>query len=125
MKTSKKKKRKKENKKTNRTGKELKPVLKTDSSKIVPKKEELRSNQISSKKSVIKKTEEKNRFSEYTGVVTQFLRDARTELKKVKWPTRKELIASTVIVLVLVLVLALYLGIIDFGLIRMLKMIVG
>ena len=47
------------------------------------------------------------------------------ELKKVKWPTRKELLASTVVVIVLTLFVALYLGLIDFGLIKIIKRIVG
>jgi preprotein translocase subunit SecE len=55
----------------------------------------------------------------------QFLRESRTELKKVKWPTRKELLASTAVVIALVLVISLFLGIIDFGLIKIIKNIVG
>lgn len=47
------------------------------------------------------------------------------ELKKVKWPTRKELLASTAVVLFLVLVVSFYLGIIDLGLVKGLKMILG
>ncbi len=55
----------------------------------------------------------------------QFLRESRTELKKVKWPTRKELFASTAVVIFLVLVVALFLGIVDFGLIKIIKNIIG
>ena len=55
----------------------------------------------------------------------QFLREARVELKKVKWPTRKELIASTAVVIVLTLVVAFFLGLVDFGLIKIIKNIVG
>jgi preprotein translocase subunit SecE len=55
----------------------------------------------------------------------QFLRESRTELKKVKWPTRKELLASTAVVIVLVLVISFFLGLIDFGLIKIIKNIVG
>ncbi len=55
----------------------------------------------------------------------QFLRESKTELKKVKWPNKKELLASTVMVIFLVLVVALFLGIVDFGLIKVIKNIVG
>jgi preprotein translocase subunit SecE len=55
----------------------------------------------------------------------QFVRDAKTELKKVKWPTKKELMASTAVVIVLSLLVAFYLGIIDFGLIKIIKLIIG
>ena len=54
-----------------------------------------------------------------------FLRQAKVELKKVKWPTRKELIASTVVVIVLTLLVSLYLGLVDLGLIKILKHVIG
>ena len=37
--------------------------------------------------------------------VRQFLKDVRQELKKVAWPTRKELVGYTIVVLVAVVVL--------------------
>jgi preprotein translocase subunit SecE len=55
----------------------------------------------------------------------QFLKEARMELKKVKWPTRKELLASTAVVIVLTLLVAFFLGLVDFGLIKIIKNIVG
>ena len=55
----------------------------------------------------------------------QFLREAKTELKKVKWPTRKELLASTAVVIVLTLIVAFFLGLVDFGLIKIIKNVVG
>ena len=54
----------------------------------------------------------------------QFLREAKMELKKVKWPTKKELLASTAVVIFLTLVMALYFGLVDFGLIKIIKGIV-
>lgn len=44
----------------------------------------------------------------------QFFRDVRSEVRKVTFPTRKETLASTVVVLIAVFVVALYLGIVDF-----------
>lgn len=64
-------------------------------------------------------------LSRYINITTQFIRESKFELKKVKWPTRKELLASTTMVLILVLVIALFLGLIDFALIKIIKMIVG
>ncbi len=46
-------------------------------------------------------------------------------MKKVKWPTRKELLASTTVVIVLTLIVALFLGIVDFGLIKIIKRLIG
>lgn len=54
-----------------------------------------------------------------------FLRQAKVELKKVKWPTRKELIASTVVVIGLTLLVSLYLGLVDLGLIKIIKHVIG
>ena len=71
------------------------------------------------------KGEKKTSVFRYIGIAGQFLRESKLELKKVKWPTRKELLASTAVVIVLVLVIALFLGLIDFGLIKIIKNIVG
>jgi preprotein translocase subunit SecE len=46
----------------------------------------------------------------------QFLHDVRSELRKVTFPTRKETLASTTVVIVVVFILAMYLGIVDVGL---------
>ncbi len=43
----------------------------------------------------------------------QFFRDVRSELRKVTFPTRKETIALTAVVLIAVFAIALYLGIVD------------
>lgn len=46
----------------------------------------------------------------------QFLREVKTELKKVTWPTRKQTVGSTVVVLVIVAIISLFLGVVDAGL---------
>jgi len=51
---------------------------------------------------------------EYVERVTTFLQDIQAETKKVTWPSRKDVIGSTVVVVVAVFVLAGFLGIIDF-----------
>jgi preprotein translocase subunit SecE len=78
-----------------------------------------------SKREPEKRREEKGTPLKYINVAVQFLRESRMELKKVKWPTRKELLASTAMVLFLILVVSLYLGLIDFGLIRVIRIIIG
>ncbi len=42
-----------------------------------------------------------------------FLKEAKAELKKVTWPTQKETISSTYLVLGLTFVASAYLGLID------------
>jgi len=51
----------------------------------------------------------------YEGAI-QFLREVKTELKKVTWPSRKDTLAGTAVVLVAVFIVALFLGIVDSGL---------
>ena len=46
----------------------------------------------------------------------QFLREVKVELKKVTWPSRKQTMGSTVVVLVIVTIISLFLGIVDAGL---------
>jgi preprotein translocase subunit SecE len=45
--------------------------------------------------------------------IVQFLREVKVEIKKVTWPTRKEIIASTAVVLLTTIIIAAYLGIVD------------
>jgi len=80
---------------------------------------------VPAKREAEKKSDGGMSVSRAVGSSLQFLRESRTELKKVKWPTRKELLASTAVVIGLVLVISFFLGLIDFGLIKIIKNIVG
>lgn len=57
--------------------------------------------------------------------IGQFLSDAKAELKKVTWPARKQTMASTLVVIIIVFVMAIYFSIIDFGLAKLIKFILG
>ncbi len=46
----------------------------------------------------------------------QFLREVKVELKKVAWPSRKQTIGSTIVVLILVVLISFFLGVADVGL---------
>ena len=46
----------------------------------------------------------------------QFLREVKVELKKVTWPSKKQTIGSTVVVIVLVMIISLFLGVVDMSL---------
>jgi preprotein translocase subunit SecE len=48
------------------------------------------------------------------GKVVQFFKEVRVELGKVTWPSRQELIGSTIIVVVLSLIMSVYIGLLDF-----------
>ncbi len=45
--------------------------------------------------------------------MARFLRDVRVELSKVTWPTRSELLMSTIVVLVAVAIAGIYTGALD------------
>jgi len=53
----------------------------------------------------------------------QFLREVRIELKKVTWPSRKQTIGSTAVVIILVMIISLFLGTVDFGLSSLIRVI--
>ncbi len=46
--------------------------------------------------------------------ILSFLEETKTELKKVTWPTRTELIGSTTVVLLTTILLATYIGFFDY-----------
>ena len=51
--------------------------------------------------------------------------DARTEIRKVVWPTRQETTQTTIIVLIVVLIVALVLWLLDWGLGEIVSGIIG
>ncbi|MDY6823599.1 MAG: preprotein translocase subunit SecE [Thermodesulfobacteriota bacterium] len=61
----------------------------------------------------------------YIGKSLQFLREVRVELKKVTWPSRKQTIGSTAVVLLLVFLVGFFLGIVDLGLSGLVKVILN
>lgn len=54
-------------------------------------------------------------------VVKQFLREVKVELKKVTWPSRKDTLGATAVVLITVIIIAFFLGIVDSGLSALVK----
>ncbi len=65
------------------------------------------------------------KFNEITAKVKQFLSESKAELKKVTWPTRKQAIASTAVVIVVVAIISIFLSLVDFGLTKIIKIILG
>ena len=43
----------------------------------------------------------------------RFLREVKLEMKKVSWPSRREIQGSTVVVIITVIIMATYLGLLD------------
>ena len=65
------------------------------------------------------------KVSEMTERLKHFLDGAKAELKKVTWPTRKQAVASTAVVIVVVIILSVFLSLVDLGLTKMIKLILG
>jgi preprotein translocase subunit SecE len=57
--------------------------------------------------------------------IKQFLAGSKVELKKVTWPTPKQTLASTSVVIIVVIVVSTFLGIVDFGLTKVVKLVLG
>jgi len=57
--------------------------------------------------------------------IRQFLKETMAELKKVTWPTSKQTLASTSVVIIVVIIVSLILGVVDFGLTRLLRLVLG
>lgn len=61
------------------------------------------------------------KIAEWIGALRTFLGEVKTELKKCTWPTRRELIGSTMVVVVSVLILGLFVGLSDSVLMSVLR----
>jgi len=55
--------------------------------------------------------------------IVQFLLEVKIELKKVAWPSRKQTMGSTVVVIVLVIIISIFLGVVDFGLSNFIRVV--
>lgn len=56
--------------------------------------------------------------------VLQFIKEVKSELKKVVWPSKKEAIRLTAVVLGVSLVVSLYLGLLDFIFTKLIEVVV-
>jgi preprotein translocase subunit SecE len=61
----------------------------------------------------------------YMQKITTFLESVKIELGKVTWPTRKETVATTGVVVMIVFLISLYLGACDIILSRLMRLILG
>ncbi len=54
-----------------------------------------------------------------------FVNEVQGEFNKITWPPQPEMVNGTIAVLVIVAVMATFLGIVDFGLSRVMQMVLG
>ena len=52
-----------------------------------------------------------------------YIREVQMELKKVTWPTRKQTAGTTLVVIILVFIVAAFLGIFDYGLSKLVEVV--
>ncbi|HNT56356.1 MAG TPA: preprotein translocase subunit SecE [Syntrophales bacterium] len=65
------------------------------------------------------------KIKEYYSKSLQFLKESRAELRKVTWPTPKDAMATTSVVIVLVFVISIFLGMVDLGLTKIIRLVLG
>jgi len=61
--------------------------------------------------------------SGFANKLSRFLRDVWIELQKVTWPTWEELKGSTAVVVVAVILISIFIGVVDFGLSRVMRIV--
>jgi len=98
---------------------EKKPELSSVSSKEIVKRQALPQK----KQASIVKASPSKPERRFWDKGLQFLREVKVELKKVTWPTRKQTIGSTAVVIILVMIVSLFLGIVDIGLSGLVRVI--
>ena len=54
------------------------------------------------------------KIKEWSGKSKQFYLDVRSEMKKVSWPGRQEVVGTTIVVVIAVFFFGVYLGLVDF-----------
>jgi len=62
-------------------------------------------------------------FKGKTEIVKAYFRDVYLEGKRITWPSRKDALKGTYVVLITVFVSALFLGVVDIGLARLIQAI--
>ena len=77
----------------------------------------------SRQKSLIRTKAEPGKLKGYIDKGLQFLREVKVELKKVVWPSRKQTIGSTVVVLILTMIISVFLGMVDIGLSSLIRVV--
>ena len=65
------------------------------------------------------------KFLDYGGALKNYLRESKAELKKVAWPTKKQVWYSTLVVVLLTAVVGVYLGAVDFLLRIIIRSFIG
>jgi len=55
--------------------------------------------------------------------IIEFFKETRTEMTKVAWPTKNEVVGSTIVTVVVSIILSIFVCIVDFGLDKVVRSI--
>lgn len=59
------------------------------------------------------------------GKIARSFRDMKGEMKKVVWPTKKQTVNNTVVVMVFMVIMAVFIGLFDFGLAALIRFVIS
>lgn len=57
--------------------------------------------------------------------ITKYLKETGAELQKMTWPTREEMVGSTLVTIIFSVIMAFFIGVVDRVLITVIKLIFG
>ena len=57
--------------------------------------------------------------------IVNYFNSSIEELKKVKWPTKNELVNNTILVVIICIFMAIFLGLLDFGLTHLVEWMIS
>ncbi len=80
---------------------------------------------MASKKSKKSRDSQVSKPVKYFKELQKYLREVVFELRKVVWPSRKQTIGTTAVVLIVVIIFGVYLGIVDAILSRVVRFLIG
>ncbi|MEE9441251.1 MAG: preprotein translocase subunit SecE [candidate division Zixibacteria bacterium] len=55
--------------------------------------------------------------------IVKFLKETKAEMIKVTWPTRQEIVGSTIVTVVVAIIVSIFIGIVDFALDKIVRTI--
>lgn len=61
---------------------------------------------------------------EYIDKARDYFKEVMVELKRVTWPSKKDTMAATWVVIITVIILSIFLGIVDLGLSQLIKLFI-
>lgn len=64
-------------------------------------------------------------MAEKKGGLVKFFKETKAELKKVSWPTKKQLLHNTLIILAFIIITAVILSVLDLGFNKLIGLLTG